>query len=43
MRVEVAQARQCRSGWSQGELTQRQLGLQTLTAFILVSAQNMSR
>ena len=31
------------AGWNQGELAQRQLGLLTLTAFLLTSAQNMSR
>mgnify|MGYP002625910581 FL=1 len=32
--MEVAQARQCRSGWNQGELDRRQLGLLTLTAHL---------
>jgi|GEM_PF-5762633 hypothetical protein len=31
------------AGWNQGELAQLQLGLLTLTAFLLTSAQNMSR
>ena len=31
------------AGWNQGELAQLQLGLLTLTAFLLTPAQNMSR
>ena len=35
MRVEVGVGAECRTGWNQGELAQRQLGLLTLTALYI--------